>query len=155
MTEPMEGSCLCGDVQYQVKGRPIVCLACHCTFCQCLTGSAYSSVAYFNESQVSITGDTKKYEHRSDETGRTTVLKFCPRCGVTVAHVAQARPGWIGVEIGTLHDNSGARVERHVWTRSKQPWTVIPDDVDVYDKGSADGAEPIRRAVRADLGASK
>jgi hypothetical protein len=112
-------------------------------------------VAYFNESQVSITGDTKKYEHRSDETGRTTVLKFCPRCGVTVAHVAQARPGWIGVEIGTLHDKSGARVERHVWTRSKQPWTVIPDDVDVYDKGSADGAEPIRRAVRADLGASK
>jgi hypothetical protein len=48
-----------------------------------------------------------------------------------------------------LHDKSGVRVERHVWTRSKQPWTVIPDDVDVYDKGSADGAEPIRRATRS------
>jgi hypothetical protein len=44
----------------------------------------------------------------------------------------------------------GFRIERHVWTRSKQPWTVILDDVDVYEKGSADGAEPIRRAMRVD-----
>jgi hypothetical protein len=155
MIELMQGGCLCGDVRYRVEGKPIVCLACHCTFCQRLTSSAYSSVAYFKDTQVTIAGDIKEYEHRSDETGRATVLKFCPRCGVTVAHVAQARPGWIGVEIGTLHDKSGARLERHVWTRSKQPWTAIPDDVDIYDKGSADGAEPIKRAVRVDSRAGK
>jgi hypothetical protein len=112
-------------------------------------------VAYFKETQVTIAGDIKEYEHRSDETGRATVLKFCPRCGVTVAHVAEARPGWMGVEIGTLHHKSGARLERHVWVRSKQPWTTISDDVDLYDKGSADGAEPIRRAVRPDASARK
>jgi hypothetical protein len=106
-------------------------------------------VAYFNESQVTMSGDVKEYEHRSDETGRATVLKFCPRCGVTVAHVAQARPGWIGIEIGTLNDKTAFRLQRHVWTRSKQLWTVIPDDVDIYDKGSADGAEPIRKATHA------
>jgi len=148
MTDHVEGGCLCGDVRYRIEGKPIVCLACHCTFCQRITSSAYSSVAYFNESQVEIAGDVKEYEHRSDETGRATVLKFCPRCGVTVAHVAKARPGWIGIEIGTLNDKTGARLQRHVWTRSKQPWTVIPDDVDVFDKGSADGAEPVKRAMR-------
>jgi len=154
MTDQMEDGCLFGNVRYRIEGKPIVCLACHCTFCQLLTSSAYSSVTCFNEAQVAITGDLKECAHRSDETGRATALKFCLRCGVTVAHVAEAKPGWVGAEIGTLHDKCDARLERHVWIRSKQPWTAISDDVDLYDRGSADRAKPIRRAVRTLVGAS-
>ena len=124
----------------------MVCLACHCTFCQRFTGSAYSSVAYFRTEQVRMQGEPTTYRHRSDETGRVVTLQFCGRCGTAVSHVAEARPGWLGIEIGSLDDKTGLRIERHVWTRSRQPWTAIPDDVDLYAKGSADGAVPIRRA---------
>ncbi len=148
MTEVFRGGCLCGEVRYEVVGKPIVCLACHCRFCQRFTGSAYSSVAYFKAEQVHIAGELKEYRHRSDETGRVTTLQFCGRCGTAASHLAEARPGWRGIEIGTLDEKAGLQMERHVWTRSKQPWTAIPDDVDIYDKGSADGAVPIKRAVR-------
>ncbi len=148
MVDEQQGGCLCGDVRYAVNGAPKVCLACHCTFCQRFTSSAYSSVAYFDQNQVHLRTAVSEYVHRSDETGRTMTMQFCARCGVTVAVVAEARPGWVGVQIGTLDEKFGIRIQRHVWTRSKQRGTVIPEDVDEYDKGSADGAAPTRKASR-------
>ena len=145
-----EGGCLCGYVHYTVNGAPNVCVACHCTFCQRFTSSDYSLFAYFDQSQVHLNTAVSEYVHHSDETGRAITLQFCARCGVTVAVVAESRPDWVGIQIGTLDDKSGMHVQRHVWTRSKQLGTVIPDDVDVYEKGSSGGAEPTRKASRRD-----
>ena len=146
MPTKKKGGCLCGDVRYEVDGDPQVSLSCHCTFCQSFTGSAYSSVAYFEVSQVEFRGNSGEYEHRSDESGRKLTMLFCSRCASTLAVVIEARPGWIGIQIGTLDDPTSLRIARHVWTRSKRPESVIPVDVDEYEFGSADGAQPTRFA---------
>jgi hypothetical protein len=71
MTAIHEGGCLCGAVRYRVRGEPARGSACHCTFCQKRSGSAFGIGVYFNDDAVeSLTGDRKSYEHRSDETGR-------------------------------------------------------------------------------------
>ncbi len=43
MTRPQTGGCLCGAIRYEITGPPLVAYPCHCTACQRLTGSAFSS----------------------------------------------------------------------------------------------------------------
>ena len=41
-TLPMEGGCRCGRVRLKINAAPLLTMACHCTGCQKMTGSAYS-----------------------------------------------------------------------------------------------------------------
>jgi hypothetical protein len=137
MEKAHEGGCVCGAVRYHVRGKPAVTSACHCRYCQRRTGSAFATLAYFDEANVRIVkGDVAEYEHRSDETGRWLRTQFCPRCGTTVAIAVEARPGMRGIALGTLDDPDWLPIERHIWVNSKRPWVLIPSDVTTFPRGS-------------------
>ena len=137
MEQPYEGGCVCGAVRYRVSGTPAVTSACHCRYCQRRTGSAFATLAYFDEANVRIVkGEVTQYEHRSDESGRWLRTQFCPRCGTTVTIAVEARPGMRGIALGTLDDPDSLRIERHIWVRSKRPWVLLPSDVTTFPKGS-------------------
>ena len=87
-----EGGCLCGAVRYRVTGEPVRSSACHCTYCQRRTGSAFGVGAYFRDNDVEIMrGDLKTYEYRSDESGRWLKTQFCTGCGTTVTWTMKGR----------------------------------------------------------------
>jgi hypothetical protein len=137
MEKVYEGGCVCGSVRYRVRGKPAVTSACHCTYCQRRTGSAFATLAYFDEANVRIVkGEVTEYEHRSDESGRWLKTQFCPRCGTTVTIAVEARPGMRGIALGTLDDPDSLRIERHIWLKSKRPWVLIPADVTTFPQGS-------------------
>ena len=137
MERPCEGGCVCGAVRYRVSGTPAVTSACHCRYCQRRTGSAFATLAYFDEANVRIVkGEVTEYEHRSDESGRWLRTQFCPRCGTTVTIAVEARPGMRGIALGTLDDQDSLRIERHIWLKSKRPWVLIPSDVTTFPRGS-------------------
>jgi hypothetical protein len=130
-----EGGCLCGSVRYRVQGEPAIGMVCHCRFCQRRLATAFAMVAYFAENQVEmLQGELSTYEHRSDETSRWLRLQFCPRCGTTICHTAEARPGFRGIAAGTFDDPDWFKIERHIWTRSARPWVSIPAGVQVFEK---------------------
>lgn len=113
--QPREGGCLCGAVRFRVTGAPFRTSACHCRFCQRRTGSAFGVGVYFKQDHFELLrGELKSYQHRSDESGRWLRVEFCPKCGST---------SWI-------------KVERHGWTRSKQPWVHIPPGVEQFEKSA-------------------
>jgi hypothetical protein len=137
-----DGGCLCGAVRYSVSGKPAVASACHCRYCQRRTGSAFATLAYFDEAKVKVVkGELAEYEHRSDESGRWLRTQFCPRCGTTVTIAVEVRPGMKGIALGTLDDPDALHIERHIWLRSKRPWVVVPADVATFPRGSV-GATP-------------
>lgn len=132
-----EGGCACGAVRYEVRGDPEVCQICHCRFCQRRTGSAFGTVAYFDERNVSIMrGELKECGHRSDETGRWLRMQFCPQCGTTVTHSVQIRPGLRAIAVGTLDDPEWPRIQRHIWVQSKRSWVSIPAGMVVFSQGA-------------------
>ena len=138
MDELHEGGCVCGAVRYRVRGHPVVAMVCHCMFCQRRLGSAFAVGAYFDEKNVEFTqGRLTEYEHRSDESGRWLKMRFCARCGTTLTHTAEVRPGLKSIAAGTFDDPDWLRIERHIWARSKRPWVSIPADVAVFPQGSA------------------
>jgi hypothetical protein len=137
MSDSHEGGCLCGAVRYRVRGAPARGSACHCTYCQKRTGSAFGIGAYFAAEDVEITrGRLTAYEHRSDESGRWLRNEFCPVCGVIVTWTAQAMPGLRAIAGGTFDDPKWFRVERHGWTRSKHPWVTLPPGAEAFEKSA-------------------
>lgn len=45
MTLPAEGGCRCGALRFRVTKHPINTMVCHCTGCQRMSGSAFSTTA--------------------------------------------------------------------------------------------------------------
>jgi hypothetical protein len=138
-----EGGCACGAVRYRVEGEPEICQICHCRFCQRRLGSAFAAIAYFDERNVAILqGELREFEHFSDETGRWLRMQFCVRCGTTVTHAAQARPGLKAIAIATLDDPEWPRVQRHIWVASKRSWIQIPEQMTTLPRGAVVSPEP-------------
>src|ERR1051325_8882639 len=96
------GGCLCGAVRYRVSGEPVRSSVCSCTACQRRTGSLAGFGAYFNANQVTVRGELRTYEHRSDESGRWLRFEFCPKCGTQVTWTAEVFPGMRAIGVGTL-----------------------------------------------------
>ena len=44
---PAEGGCRCGAVRFRVTQPPLITMACHCTGCQKMSGSAFSTSVAF------------------------------------------------------------------------------------------------------------
>ncbi|MBK9362172.1 MAG: GFA family protein [Rubrivivax sp.] len=131
MLEVREGGCLCGLARFRALGEPLRAHACHCTFCQRRTGSAYAEVAYFLGDNIEITGGPlTTYTHRSDASGRWLRMQFCPTCGTCVTIALERRPGELGIHIGTLDDPNAIKLRRHIWTSSQQAATLIPEDAE-------------------------
>ncbi|MBK6862825.1 MAG: GFA family protein [Ideonella sp.] len=131
MLESREGGCVCGAVRFRALGEPLRAHACHCTFCQRRTGSAFAEVAYFLDSSIEVTGGPMtRYTHRSDASGRWLRMEFCPTCGTCVTIALERRPGELGIHIGTLDNPDSIKLRRHIWTTSQQGSTRIPDDAE-------------------------
>jgi hypothetical protein len=139
MSQRHEGGCVCGSVRYVTHGNPLRVTVCHCTWCQKRTGTAFSVEPVFNKEQVEITGGPlTKYRHISDESARWLDLEFCPRCGTNIGFTLEWRPGARVIDAGTFDDPSWIRADRHhfrhIFLRSAQKWSVVPDGVEKYEK---------------------
>src|SRR3546814_5460859 len=80
-------------------------LCCHCRWCQRETGSAFALNAMI-------------------ESDRMTLLSGAPEIVDTPSN--SAGPVILFVRIGTLDDPDLLRPDIHIFTASKQPWSVIP-----------------------------
>jgi hypothetical protein len=136
MREVHEGGCLCGAVRYRVTSAPVRASVCHCRKCQARTGSAFGIGTYFREADVELRGELTAYEYRSDESQRWLRTQFCPKCGTTVTWTAEAFPGLRAIAGGSFDNPDWLKLERHVWTRSRQKWVVFPPDAEMFEKGS-------------------
>jgi hypothetical protein len=136
MSEIHSCGCACGAVRYRVHGKPALAQVCHCRFCQRRLASAFAILAVFPEESVEFLQREKaECEHRSDESGRWLRMSFCPKCGTTVSHTAEVRPGTRSMAAGTFDDPDWFTIERHIWVQSKRPWVTIPAGVAVFRQG--------------------
>ena len=146
LVELHEGGCVCGSIRYRVRGPSLMGIVCHCKFCQKRLATSYAVIAWFNDADVEfMQGTLTAYEHHSDESGRWLKIGFCGKCGTTLTHTAEVRPGFRAIAAGTFDDPDWFRVDRHIWTQSARPWVAIPADVEVYTQGSSGNAKPIER----------
>ncbi|MEX2618089.1 MAG: GFA family protein [Alphaproteobacteria bacterium] len=129
--QPMRGSCQCGGVTYEITGKPLAMFVCHCTQCQKLSASAYSTTMFVKLADLHVAGELKTWERTSDS-GRRNVAYFCPGCGNRIYHLDPEAPAFARVKAGTLDNTKMPVPDAHLWVNSKQPWDEIPDNIPSY-----------------------
>jgi hypothetical protein len=95
-----KGSCLCGNVQYELVGEFQSFFLCHCSRCQKDTGSAHAANLFAQSSRLSwIKGKSsvKTYVHPNSQHAKS----FCQNCGSAVPTVEDSL-GFITVPAGSL-----------------------------------------------------
>lgn len=130
------GGCHCRALRYTVAQAPLRTCVCHCTDCQAISGSAFGLGVMFRAEAFAFTG-TPKLVARRLGSGAIGNRWTCPECGVWVCGDAKLdRRTNVERRIvrgGTFDDRSWIRPDAHLWTRSKQPWVVIPAGVQAYE----------------------
>ncbi len=110
--------------------------ACHCTDCRRLGGAPYAINAWTEaENIVKTQGELGTTLLEGGESGQPNEIWFCKTCGTTVWCRYHVSPqGSLFVKVGTLDDPRAMEPDVHIWTRSKLPSTVLPDNVPCFDK---------------------
>jgi hypothetical protein len=109
--------------------------ACHCTDCQCRSGSAFAVSLWIERDSVVLqSGKLVKRPAPAGESGKPYDSWSCSDCGTAVwGYFHKSPPGSLFVRAGTMDDPSAFVPDVHIFTRSKQTWVTIPDDVPSFE----------------------
>jgi hypothetical protein len=98
----IEGGCHCGYINYEAEIDPEKVGICHCTDCQTLTGSAFTtSVPSAKEAFGLRTGQPRIYV-KTAESGAKRAKAFCPECGSRIYAAAAVDPQTFNIWVGTI-----------------------------------------------------
>jgi hypothetical protein len=133
MSALLTGGCLCSSVKFRATQRPLRTLACHCTFCQRLTGTAFYVESIFAIDAVKFDGgDITTYEHISDSSGKKVYAHFCARCGTTLGLTFERWTDIRAVSRSCFDLPNDIAIDAHIWTRSAQAGIALPSGVDCF-----------------------
>ena len=124
---PQTGGCQCGMLRYEITETPRMIYTCHCTDCQRITSSAFSMAFVVKSEAFRLTGAEPRGLQRTTDTGRVATRWVCPECGSWICGAPRSGSAMRTVRAGTLDDTSWLRPTVHFWTRSAQPWVVLPE----------------------------
>lgn len=124
-----EGGCTCRAVRYRLTSRPMFVHCCHCRWCQRETGSAFALNAMIEAGRVELLAGAPEVVHTPSASGRGQKIHRCPTCRVAVwSNYSGAGDAVRFVRVGTLDEPDRVPPDIHIFTDSKQPWVVLPDD---------------------------
>ena len=124
----LSGHCHCGAVSYEVNGEPQRMAQCHCNACRRTTGTGHLVQAFFNRSDVNISGETSTHQSTSD-TGNTRTRHFCPTCGSRLFSENSKAPDSIGIAVGSFDDSSWFRPQIIVYEDCRPAWDPLDESI--------------------------
>jgi hypothetical protein len=124
---PLFGGCDCRSLRYRMDARPLFVHCCHCRWCQRESGASFALNAMIEADRISLLAGEPEIVDTPSESGRGQKIARCPRCRVAVwSNYAGAGPAVRFVRVGTLDEPDHLPPDIHIFTRSKQPWVVLP-----------------------------
>jgi hypothetical protein len=130
----MEGTCACGEVRYRLNAEPFVVHCCHCRSCQRETGSAFVINGLLEMAQVEVLSGEPVTVVTPSESGKGQKIVRCQTCHVALwSHYAGAGDKAAFVRVGTLAEPDACPPDVHIFTRSKQTWVALPENVPAYE----------------------
>jgi hypothetical protein len=137
---PLTGSCLCGDVAFEIDG-PVEALAhCHCSMCRKAHGAAFASYVAAPKSAFRwLRGADRIRRYASSP---SAWRPFCARCGSTVPAAPESMDR-VFVPAGLLAEDPKVSPAQHFFVASKAPWYEIADSLPQFAEYPAGVGEAI------------
>ena len=124
----VSGSCACGRVHFELDGRPLVMMHCHCSRCRRSRGAPHATnLAWKLDALRYVVGEelVTMFDLPGTEHFGTA---FCSHCGGFVARRSQGR-GFAVIPVGVLDTDPEIHAAAHQHVGSKAAWYDITDGV--------------------------
>lgn len=122
-----KGSCLCGEIEYEVDSELKAIVHCHCRFCRKAHGAPFTTVLFIPFANLKIVKGKESVASYHVESV-TADRRFCSRCGTRLYnHLPQT--SMASSIVATLDLDEVLRPVAHVNTESKCNWFAINDDL--------------------------
>jgi hypothetical protein len=121
-----EGSCLCGEVAYEIRGAPLRMMNCHCSRCRQGRSAAHATNVFYAADALRFTRGAELVREYKVPDAKFHAVAFCSRCGSKVPRVSPER-GIAIVPAGSLDTDPGMRPMAHIFVADKATWFEITD----------------------------
>jgi len=129
----MQGSCLCGEVAYEIEGKPDLFMYCHCSRCRRGRSAAHGANLFVKLSQFRWLRGESQVKHFKDPGARRFTVSFCEKCG-SGAPRDSAEFNVALVPAGTLDTALDIKPTARIFVASKASWLDLWDDVPRFDE---------------------
>lgn len=128
------GSCLCGEIGFEVTTPPVMMFQCHCNRCRKARSAAHGANVFYKVEGFRWTrGEQLVKEYKVPE-ARFYTVAFCSQCGASVPKVSVDR-GIVVVPVSSLDGDPGMRPMGHIFVDFKAPWFEITGPLPQYPEG--------------------
>lgn len=128
----VQGSCLCGQITYEVTGPLYPAMLCHCQICRKSNGSAYALNIPIDRDSLVFNGSTHTLARFSSTPNVNRY--FCNACGSPIYSERTTAPDQIRLRAGTLDTDIQLEKACHIFVDSKAQWDDIEDDLPQYSE---------------------
>jgi hypothetical protein len=129
--QTITGSCLCGEVEYQLRQPHIWFQYCHCSRCRKRSGTAHAANILIRPDQLSwLAGEDRLGRYELPE-AKSFATCFCTRCGSPLPW-ATKNGKWMVVPAGSLNEDPGCRPERNIHWASRAPWYCHASELEAF-----------------------
>ena len=125
------GSCLCGQVRFEIDDELRSARYCHCSNCRKFSGTSPAAWAMANAKKMKLSSQDMA---GSFDSGRG-IRRFCQTCGSPVWFESKEFPDIVGIPLGVLDSGVVPQPAMHLWTTSKPEWCVIHDGLTKLERG--------------------
>ena len=132
----LQGSCLCGAVQYEVTGKPERLYHCHCQRCRKATGTGHATNLMIRPGSIRwIQGEELITTYKVPQAIRYTT-RFCKQCGGLVPRFVEQINFFI-IPAGSLDSDAPLKPQARIFWDSRAEWSCS-DDLPTYPEYMTD-----------------
>jgi hypothetical protein len=127
----LQGSCLCGAVQYEATGTPTRFYHCHCSRCRKSSGTGHATNLFLEEARlVFVKGEDAVLRYKIPEAERFT-RQFCSKCGSAVARFVPEKNA-IVIPAGSLDNDPPIMPQARIFWDSRASWSCSDDNIPCF-----------------------
>ena len=126
------GSCLCGNIQYEVDGEFENFFLCHCKSCRKDTGSAHAANLFSSKAKLKwVKGENEVREFNYKNSGH--IKAFCPNCSSALPNI-QLNKTLLVVPAGSLDTDIDITPTGHIYLKEKAVWDYNLENAPKYEE---------------------
>ncbi len=125
------GSCLCGEVRFEIEGDFERFYLCHCVYCRKDTGSAHAANLFSTSATlkwVSGEGNVRQFNLPSTRHSRS----FCSTCGSALP-IMQMSGKLLVIPAGSLNTEIPIKPNAHIFVSGRAGWDHALEQVPTFD----------------------
>ena len=123
-----QGSCLCGQIRYEIEARFQTFRYCHCPRCQKASGTGHVTNLFAEPDAIKWLAGEGLLARFDLPEAKSFAKCFCTVCGSPMPHRTRSGRAVI-VPVGTLDDDPEIRPESSIFWDARAAWYVEPDEM--------------------------